>query len=476
MPVHRARSGRRASHVTPHRGHVPGRHRRDRPGRCHLHAPRPPLHRGPAVGEPVSTPQDDGVAQRERILLEGEVPSPIDPPSGCRFHPRCRYATEICRVERPPLVPYGNQRLAACHHPLGGLTPTSEGGADLPDREGRMGWDGTRPGTASSASSTPGGAATPVVICHGGPGAAHDYVRADRRAEPQSAAPASSTTSSAAAGATTCATRRPTSGRRSSSRTSSASSRGTSASPTATHVVGQSGAGCSRWTTPSTIRRACARMVVADSPASMPLWVAEANRLRADLPAEVQETLPRHEEAGTTDDPEYEDGGRGLLRAPRLPDRRRGPTASSAASTQIDADPTVYHTMNGPSEFHVVGTLKTWDITDRLREIDDADPARLRPPRRGHAAHRRADPRAHPAARSGSSSRSRATCRTSRSRRARCPRRPASPASASRRSSRTRDLQRRARPSRTGPLRFPTPGRRESRSTMARRSSRRPSE
>ena len=63
---------------------------------------------------------------------------------------------------------------------------------------------------------------------------------------------------------------------------------------------------------------------------------------------------------------------------------------------QIDADPTVYHTMNGPSEFHVIGSLKHWDITDRLHEIDVADAARLRPLRRGHAADRRPDPRAHP--------------------------------------------------------------------------------
>jgi peptide/nickel transport system ATP-binding protein len=46
------------------------------------------------------------------------VPSPVAPPSGCRFHPRCRYATEICRVERPPLVDHGGGRFAACHHPL----------------------------------------------------------------------------------------------------------------------------------------------------------------------------------------------------------------------------------------------------------------------------------------------------------------------------------------------------------------------
>ena len=60
----------------------------------------------------------DDEVRRERIVLEGEVPSPVDPPAGCRFHPRCRYATEICTVERPPLVDHGNGRSAACHHPL----------------------------------------------------------------------------------------------------------------------------------------------------------------------------------------------------------------------------------------------------------------------------------------------------------------------------------------------------------------------
>jgi peptide/nickel transport system ATP-binding protein len=66
----------------------------------------------------VPIPDPDLAKKRERIVLEGDVPSPINPPSGCRFHPRCRYATEVCHEVEPPLVDYGNGHLAACHHPL----------------------------------------------------------------------------------------------------------------------------------------------------------------------------------------------------------------------------------------------------------------------------------------------------------------------------------------------------------------------
>jgi oligopeptide/dipeptide ABC transporter ATP-binding protein len=55
--------------------------------------------------------------ERERIVLEGEPPNPIDPPSGCRFHPRCPHATDICKRVEPPLTEYANGHLAACHHP-----------------------------------------------------------------------------------------------------------------------------------------------------------------------------------------------------------------------------------------------------------------------------------------------------------------------------------------------------------------------
>ena len=65
-----------------------------------------------------AVPVPDPDVERERIVLQGDVPSPITPPSGCRFHPRCRYATDICTTTEPPLVKHAEQHLAACHHPL----------------------------------------------------------------------------------------------------------------------------------------------------------------------------------------------------------------------------------------------------------------------------------------------------------------------------------------------------------------------
>jgi oligopeptide transport system ATP-binding protein len=54
---------------------------------------------------------------RERLVLEGDVPSPIDPPPGCHFHTRCPWATDVCTSDEPPLINHRPDHLAACHHP-----------------------------------------------------------------------------------------------------------------------------------------------------------------------------------------------------------------------------------------------------------------------------------------------------------------------------------------------------------------------
>lgn len=59
-------------------------------------------------------PVPDPKRQRQRIILEGDVPSPANPPSGCRFNPRCKHAMEKCREEEPSLVDVGNGHFVAC--------------------------------------------------------------------------------------------------------------------------------------------------------------------------------------------------------------------------------------------------------------------------------------------------------------------------------------------------------------------------
>lgn len=61
-------------------------------------------------------PMPDPTADRDRIVLVGDVPSPIDPPSGCRFHTRCRHAQEDCRERKPTLDTVRDGATVACHH------------------------------------------------------------------------------------------------------------------------------------------------------------------------------------------------------------------------------------------------------------------------------------------------------------------------------------------------------------------------
>jgi oligopeptide/dipeptide ABC transporter ATP-binding protein len=62
-----------------------------------------------------AVPVPDPTARRTEVVIKGEVPSPINPPSGCRFHPRCPYVMEICKKEEPQLVNITERRQVACH-------------------------------------------------------------------------------------------------------------------------------------------------------------------------------------------------------------------------------------------------------------------------------------------------------------------------------------------------------------------------
>ncbi len=65
---------------------------------------------------PIPDPKENRA--RERLVVGGEPPSPINPPSACRFHTRCPRATDVCRTVEPPLAEYARGHVAACHHPL----------------------------------------------------------------------------------------------------------------------------------------------------------------------------------------------------------------------------------------------------------------------------------------------------------------------------------------------------------------------
>jgi L-proline amide hydrolase len=111
-----------------------------------------------------------------------------------------------------------------------------------------------------------------------------------------------------------------------------------------------------------------ASLAICNSPAAMDLWMAAAALLRSELPQDTQDALDRHEAAGTVTDPEYLAATQEFYRRHVC---RVEPTPQDFldSEAQMAAEPTVYHTMNGPNEFHVLGTLKSWTIIDRLDRI-----------------------------------------------------------------------------------------------------------
>lgn len=134
------------------------------------------------------------------------------------------------------------------------------------------------------------------------------------------------------------------------------------------HLLGQSWGGM--LAAEHAVRRpdGLGRLIIANSPASMPLWREAARNLRAALPLEVRDLLDAHEERGTIESASYKQASdvyydRHVCRIAPLPEDVK------ATYGWLDADPTVYRAMNGPTEFHVVGSLREWSVIDRLHAI-----------------------------------------------------------------------------------------------------------
>jgi L-proline amide hydrolase len=208
----------------------------------------------------------------------------------------------------------------------------------------------------------------PVVICHGGPGATHDYVepiaelsrsgracvvydqlgngRSDHLPD---ADPSFWTVDLFERELTALADHLDIAGRY--------------------HVVGQSWGGMLALLHALERPPGLVSVVAADSPASIPGFVAGCNELLDAMDPEVSATIRAGERSGETSTPEFQAAvmefyKRHVCRVDPWPDH------VLRSFEAMESDPTVYGTMNGPTEFTVVGTIKDFDITDRLGEIE----------------------------------------------------------------------------------------------------------
>lgn len=134
------------------------------------------------------------------------------------------------------------------------------------------------------------------------------------------------------------------------------------------HLLGHSWGGCLAQEHAFTRPRGLRSLVLSNSVATFSAFAEAGDRWRAELPPEVEATLRQHESARTTDDPEYDAACQVFYRR-HLCRLDPWPPELLATDRAMALDPTVYHAMNGPSEFHVNGTLRGWQSVDRLSTI-----------------------------------------------------------------------------------------------------------
>jgi proline-specific peptidase len=134
------------------------------------------------------------------------------------------------------------------------------------------------------------------------------------------------------------------------------------------HILGHSWGGMLAMEYALTQPEGVTSLILADTTASTPQWIAETSRLVSELPPEVQQAIRTHEAQGTTDSPKYEEACRVFSRRHAGGHIDPKPEWVEKAFEKLE-DNEVYLTMWGPSEFCATGPLKDWDITDRLGEI-----------------------------------------------------------------------------------------------------------
>ncbi len=135
------------------------------------------------------------------------------------------------------------------------------------------------------------------------------------------------------------------------------------------HVLGQSWGGMLAAEYGVRRPKGLKSLTIANSPASMELWVSEAMRQRKEMPQDIQDTLNKYEKLGDYANEEYQKATmwvyeRHVCRVVPFP-----PEVTETFE-QVARNPTVYNVMNGPNEFFVVGTLKNWNIIPELPKIN----------------------------------------------------------------------------------------------------------